>query len=625
MSSTSIQRAVIEHATAEQWRAQIERDLKGASFERRLVHRTAEGIDIQPLYVDTGDSASADVAGFPGTHSRTRGESLTGNQGGWEILSVVDHPDHDTAIQRAREALANGASGILFGAASAACSPSFWPALFRTIDPRSTILSLPTSTVGHQPVEAILQASVAASSRDDELCLYAGLDPLGHLATTGSLATSCWAQVAQLLDTSWTASAHSRCLRIDDRSYHYAGASEAQSIAFTIAAAIDTLRALEAQGVAPTHSARQLEFMVQLDCEFFMSIAKLRALRCLWSVVREQCGLQTPLRIHTRTSPRVLSQRDPWVNILRNTTTCFAGAVAGANAISTESFDCRLGLPSAEGQRLACTTQLVLGLESHLDKVIDPAGGSYFIDKLTQELAAKAWAITQAIEARGGMQKALLSGWIADQIDPVRDERNRAIQRRKKPITGVSEFPNLEEQVPERPQRPAPSEVEEHDPSGYWRVPRLPQYHFADPFEALRARSDRWLTEHGHRPHVDLLLLGAIANHTGRSTFVQNLVQAGGLVPKLSPPLLDHASALAYATTCTDNPIILCGSNDDVTTLARPLARALTPAQQTRLWIAGQPQPDMQSYHDAGIHFVVKLGDNMAEQLELLWTLVEGK
>ena len=309
MPSTTIRRETIDSPTLTQWREQIERDLKGAPFERRLVHHTPEGIAIQPLYTQEDGRNNKDSGGFPGSHSRLRGEHAGGNASGWEIVALIDESDIVKATNQAKREVANGATGLLFGASSAACKDGFWVPFLRQIDPRSTVLSLPTAAPAELPLQAILSACSESGARADELAIFGGVDPLGSLATHGWLAKDCWAQLAEFLQTSWNAGANSRCLRVDDRPYHYAGASEAQSIGFTIAAAIDTMRALEQEGVSPTLAAQQLEFFVHLDCEFFTGIAKLRALRRLWSQVRAHCNIEVPLRIHTRTSPRVVSQR----------------------------------------------------------------------------------------------------------------------------------------------------------------------------------------------------------------------------------------------------------------------------------------------------------------------------
>ncbi|MFW5652614.1 MAG: methylmalonyl-CoA mutase family protein, partial [Planctomycetota bacterium] len=200
-------------------------------------------------------------------------------------------------------------------------------------------------------------------------------------------------------------------------------------------------------------AARQMQFEFSLDCRFFLEIAKLRAARRLWYRVVEASG-GTPdsarMRIHARTGRRVQTARDPWVNMLRNTATCFAASAAGVQSITTDPFDAQIGRPDAFSRRIARNTQIVLNEESHLARVLDPAGGSHFIEKTTDVLAEKAWALFQDIERAGGMAACLKSGDIAERIEVVHSKRATEIAVRKQPITGVTEFPNVREKSVEK-------------------------------------------------------------------------------------------------------------------------------------------------------------------------------
>ncbi len=236
---------------------------------------------------------------------------------------------------------------------------------------------------------------------------------------------------------------------VDTSAYHHAGATAAQDIAFGIATAVEYLRAMTSFGLDIDTAAKQIVFNISLGTHHFLAIAKLRAARKLWSRVVEACGgspAAGAMRIHASVGRRVLTVRDPYVNLLRNTVSVFAAGVGGAESITSEPFDSMLGLPDDFSRRIARNTALVLQEESHLHSVIDPAGGSWFLDKLTQQVAEKAWTIFQQIEREGGMLAALTSGWVAKQIDLAFGPREKNIARRKEGITGVSEFPNVREQ-----------------------------------------------------------------------------------------------------------------------------------------------------------------------------------
>jgi methylmalonyl-CoA mutase len=617
MTPKPIQRSPFPPPPATEWQAQVERDLKGANFEKRLVRNTPEGVRIQPLYTADDRPSTPDYSGLPGGQSRTRGERLRPAGEQWRICSVIREPDPTKAAALAARELNDGATGLVFAQSSPWQQGALWTELFAALEGREVHISLPSTAAKPLALRAIAEHGRQAAHPHEALRIHAGLDIVGDYAAHGVLNEAAWTEaVASLQDPNRPAG---RLLRADDKPYHGAGASEAESLGFLLAGAIDTFRALESRGISVDEASANLQFLLHLDTEFFMGIAKIRAARRLWNHIRNECGFTADMVVQVRTSPRVMTSRDPWINMLRNTTTCFAGAVAGADAIATDSFDALLGVPSETGQRLARNTQLILGLESHLGKVLDPAGGSYFIEQLTEDLATRAWGVLQQVEERGGMVKALASGWVSETVQSTRAARDKTIRRRKRAITGVSAFPNLSESAPaQSPYPTAPVENAQTDNG-------LAQLRFAAPFEDFRSRSDRWLASTGERPKIGLLNLGPVANHTGRSMFIRNLVQVGGFEPVMSEPILSVDDALQQGAQVKGLPLILCASNADAKTLARPIASALTSKGVSVIWMAGQPEADMSSYADAGIGAWVKLGDDMVERLGDLWAVKESK
>lgn len=599
------------------WQAQVERDLKGADFAKRLVRTTPEGVTIRPLYTAADRPSAPDYSGLPGGQSRTRGERVKAPGETWKICSVIREPAPAKAADLGLSELENGATGLFFEETSPWQSQPMWSKFLAALEGREVHISLPSSATKSLALQQISAQARQAAHPRESLQLHAGLDIIGDYASSGTLKEHAWAEAVAALQHETRPSG--RLLRADDGPYHGAGASEAESLGFTMAGALDTFRRLESLGVSVDEASENLELLLHLDTEFFLGIAKIRASRWLWHQIRQGCGFSSDLYIHVRTSPRVLTSRDPWINMLRNTTTCFAGAVAGAEAISTDSYDALLGIPSETGQRLARNTHLILGLESHLGKVLDPAGGSYFIEQLTEDLATQAWAVLQQVEARGGMLSALESGWVADKIRETRAGRDKDIRRRKRAITGVSEFPNLDESLPEQHGYPA-QESEDKTPHS-----PLPQVYFAAPFEDFRARSDHWLAAKGQRPQIGLFNIGTVASHTGRSTFIRNLVQVGGFEPLMSDPIPSVKEALQQFSKFQGLPLIICASNHDADALARPIATALVGQGASLIWLAGQPDADMSSYAQAGIGEWVKLGDDMVDRLQALWAFVEGK
>jgi methylmalonyl-CoA mutase len=261
------------------------------------------------------------------------------------------------------------------------------------------------------------------------------------------------------------------------------------------------------------------------------------------------------------------TKRDPWVNMLRTTVACFAAGVGGADVVTVQPFDAALGLPDAFSRRIARNTQSLLVEEGHLARVLDPAGGSWYVESLTDRLAQAAWDWFTEIERAGGLVAALDSGLIGDRIGAAWGERATRVAHRTDAITGVSEFPNLAEKLPDR------ESVARGEPTG-----GLPRVRAAQDFEELRDRADAA----AERPRVYLATIGPIARHTARASFAGNLFQAGGL----ETPSGDGVEGFAEAGTTV---ACICGTDKDYAASAAELAAALKDAGATHVWLAGKP------------------------------------
>ncbi len=328
-----------------------------------------------------------------------------------------------------------------------------------------------------------------------------------------------------------------RAITVDGPAFHNHGANASWELAAAIAAGVAYLRALP--DLTAAQALRQISFRFAADDDQFMTIAKFRAARQLWARVAEVAdapgaGAAT---LHAVTSLPMMTQRDPWVNMLRTTVAAFAAGIGGADTVLVEPFDVAIpggapGVSAGFSRRIARNTQLLLLEESNIGRVLDPAGGSWYVEGLTEALAQQAWSHFQAIEARGGFTDAL--DFIADQIREVRDKRNDDIDHRRTKLTGVNEYPNLAE-----PPLPQTGEVAD-----------LCRY--AADFEALRDRPDAFLARTGARPGVLLIPLGSLAEHNVRVTFATNLLASGG-IEAINPGPLD-ASGIGAAAEAAGGP-----------------------------------------------------------------------
>jgi methylmalonyl-CoA mutase len=386
-----------------------------------------------------------------------------------------------------------------------------------------------------------------------------------------------------------------RAVTVDATPYHDAGGGDADELGCSIAQGVAELRALTGGGLSVEQALGQIEFRYAATADQFATIAKLRAARLLWARVAEVCGAAEHggQRQHAVTSSAMMTARDPYVNMLRTTLACFAAGAGGAQAVTVQPFDARYGLPDAFARRIARNTQALLLEEAGIGRVIDPAGGSWYVERRTADLAERAWAWFQEIEAAGGIptSTAGISGettgpTVAPALGPVaelisgrlaatRERRARDVAHRRRPITGVSEFPNLAE----KPLRPQPSATG----SG-----GLPKVRYAEAFEALRDLADA----QPERPKVFLATIGPVAAHTARAAFAANLFQAGGLATENAGPGADPEQIATAFAVSGAAVACLCSSDKLYAQHAAAVATALRRAGARRVWLAGKGKYD---------------------------------
>ena len=374
-----------------------------------------------------------------------------------------------------------------------------------------------------------------------------------------------------------------RAITVDGPAFHNLGANATWELAGTVAAGVAYLRVLTESGMSVGEALRQISFRLAADDDQFMTLAKMRAVRQMWARVAEVVGDPGGggVTVHAETSLPMMTQRDPWVNMLRCTLAAFGAGVGGADTVLVLPFDVAIpgGFPGTArsfARRIARNTQLLLLEESHVGRVLDPAGGSWFVDDLTEQLAQQAWQHFQAIEARGGFVDA--GDYIAGQIAEIAARRADDIAHRRTAITGVSEFPNLAEPaLPQGDSSAAPL-----------AVGNLERY--AAAFEALRDRSDVFLARTGSRPRALLLPLGPLAEHNIRTTFAANLLASGG-IEAVNPGTVD-ADCVAAAVAEFDAPgspsvAVICGTDQRYADEAAGVVEAARRAGVSRVYLAG--------------------------------------
>ncbi|MFF3948581.1 methylmalonyl-CoA mutase small subunit [Streptomyces sp. NPDC001902] len=601
-------------ATHEQWRRLVEgvlrkagKDVSGQAAEDALSTTLEDGLTTRPLYTapDAPD-AFGDRVGLPGFAPFTRGGSPAGGVlGGWDVRQRHARPDAARANEAVLADLENGVTSLWLVLGDAGLPVS---ALGAALD--GVYLDLaPVVLEAGADFEAAGQALLALYDERGVARRAArgnlGADPLGHVARTGdadALAAHT-AAAAGLARRAHEQYPGLRALTVDALPYHEAGGSAAEELGASLATGVAYLRALTEAGLPVDAACGQLEFRYAATADQFLTIAKLRAARRLWARVAQVCGATAAVgqRQHVVTSPVMMTRRDPWVNMLRTTVATLGAGVGGADSVTVLPFDHALGLPDAFARRIARNTSTILLEESHLARVVDPAGGSWYVERLTDELAGAAWAWFQELERAGGQAAALASGLVADRLAATWAKRAQALAKRREPITGVSEFPLLSEAPVERDPAPAA-------PSG-----GLPKVRRDEAYENLRARSDAHLAATGSRPKVFLAALGPAAAHTGRVTFAANLFQAGGVEPVHDPVTVDAATVAEAFARSGAQIACLCSSDALYEERAADVAAALKAAGAGRVFLAGRPGGHEQAYTAAGVDgFVFAGGDAVA-------------
>lgn len=507
----------------------------------KLTKKTLDGIDIAPLGTPELTSGLADP-GLPGQAPFTRGTAAARELQAWDIRGHFIDPDAKLTTEHIMADLENGVNSLWLSVGTGAIGLDALPAMLDKVfvNLAPVILDAPS-----EPLEAAKAFADIINEMDVDVHpnTNLGADPIGSaFRGHGETSTDVVKPIADI-----AAALKSRAVVVDGTAVHDAGASDVQELAYTLATGVAYLRILVAAGYSVDRAADLLEFRYAATDEQFTTIAKFRAARRLWNRVAELSGVGANSRAqlqHGVTSRPMMSKYDPYVNMLRTTLAAFAAGVGGATSVTVLPFDAALGLPEAFSRRIARNTSSLLIEEAHVSKVTDPAGGAHAVEKLTDDLARAAWEAFGAIEAAGGIATVIAGGTLAAQVAETVEHRTKDIATRKRPLTGVTEFPNLHEELPAR----------RAYPDGFPDVAR-----YGADFEALR--DDRAATP------VFLATMGPIAAHTARATFAANLFAAGGIdtVTAGATAGVDDVIA-AYAASSTEGagrgPVVCLIGND---------------------------------------------------------------
>ncbi len=686
-------------ASYEEWRAAAEKALKGASFEKRLITKTYEGIDLQPLYRQENIDGLPHLGNLPGFAPYTRGTSPLGYVGsGWDVAQELHHAtpaefntalradlecgqnainialDHATlagtdADQANTEALGQGGLSI--------SSLSDLEQALDGIDLESIPIYIQAST-STLALTALLAALVKKQGKSTaRLSGCVGMDPLGQLVRHGQLLRdldSIYDTMTQLARWANTNAPKLQTITVQGHPYHNGGANTTQELAFVLATAVEYLRAMQARGLSVDEAAPRIRFSLSIGSNFFMEIARLRAARPLWAKIVQAFGGNTEaqkMKLHARTSSWNKTVYDPHVNMLRVTTEAFSSVVGGCDSLHISPFDELIRVPDDFSRRIARNTHAILREETQITNTVDPAGGSWYIENLTDSVARKSWEIFQEIEKQGGMAKALEAGVPQLQVADMAARRAANLAHRKDIFVGTNMYPNLKEQRLESPavdtqvlQKARSEDLKKHrtttdaaqvkmaldtlarnstpveaaiqavlagatlgDITHAVRAHAQPSITVnaiyaqrgAQSFEKLREAAADYVARTGSNPQIFLANIGPLVQHKARADFATAFLGVGGFETINSEGVDTPEAAAEAALASGTQAVAICSTDATYPDIVPPLVQKLKQAKPDIIvMITGFPKDHAEAFKTAGVDDFIHVAANCQALLSTL-------
>lgn len=676
----------------EEWKKTAEEHLKGVPFEKALVTRTYEEIDLQPIYCKTDIENLPHLKGKPGFGNYARGTRAEGYlENAWDISQAITAglpEDFNTALKRDLER----------GQTAVRLTPD--AATLRGVDPDKadpgqvgnggvSIAGLPDLETALKDIDlekyplhmnagfsarvlAMALAALFKKEGRDLKQLSGGIDadPLGYLAVHGQVPTTLpktYDHMAQVTGWAHTNAPQLKTIGVSGAPFHNAGASAVQELAFALATAVEYIDQLTERGLSVDDICGNIRFTFAIGPFYFMEVAKLRAARILWAKIVEAYGGNESSRkmtIHGVTSYYNQTMYDPYVNMLRTTTEAFSAVVGGVDSLQTNPFDQVFGSGDAFSRRIARNTQVILKEESHLDQLIDPAGGSYYVEKLTADAAEKAWALFKDIETQGGMLKALENGVPQGAVKAVAAKRRKDLGKRKAVMVGTNTFANVKEEklplrfpdcetlqagrsrlVKERREAVNPEEKgkitqslfdlmsntspdtvdigaeaflagatygEMFAATGHGeseKITPLKIHRAADMFEELRDAAAAFDAKTGAKPTLFLATMGPLRQHKARADFSKGFFETGGF-DVIHPNGFDTPEAAVEAAVESKAPVVvICSTDPTYPDLVPPITKGLKEKiPDIQVVLAGYPKDQIDAHKAAGVDHFIYLG-----------------
>jgi methylmalonyl-CoA mutase len=605
--------------TKEDWKAKAEESLKGKSIEI-LKSPTYENIILEPLYSQQDDQKAP---GFPGGTDFRRGIDPLGYvTNDWKVAQRISYNSVVELKEKLHGGVEKGQTALSFEVSEA---------LFESNETLNDVLgdlpsTFPFAVNGRGMQSALLAVLADSKGSANQVSGYVGSDPLSLFAEEGFIEEDFfkgWREDIKLANLKLP---NLRTVLVNTSTYHHGGANAVQELGIAAATGTFYLQKLLEGEMKLEDILSKMLFQFSIGSNFFMEMAKLRAARILWDKITKVYGAKTEARgmqISAETSTFTKTVYDLHVNILRAGNEAFAAVVGGVQYLHVTPFDDITG-SSQQSERIARNTQNILKEEAHLRTVVDPAGGSWYVETLTTELAEKAWKYFQQIEAYGGMLEVLKSGWLQDEISSVLTQRRQDIFTRKQSIIGTNVYANLAEEI-------AP--VKEHVTKPYFaqidssaiNIKPIKNNRLSEPYEELRNKSKVIESKTGSAPQVGLICLGELKQYKPRLDFMRGFLAAGGLKAVDSGPVNSLETVKLFISNQETKYFCLCSSNDLYESLGLEMIKELRNEFPNQIiYLAGLPEKELQSqWTNEGIRQFIYIKSNCFELLSTILSEME--
>lgn len=593
--------------SSEEWKNKIIEDLKGADYDKKMIWRTSEGFNVKPFY--RKEDIEGATESLPGEYPYTRGNRADNN---WLIRQELPTDDVRAANLNARRQIENGVTSIGFGVKGRMVSAEFIEQLLDGID--ATSIELNFRVCAKRTVDFANLLAAYYKTQGYNLGLIRGCveyDPIGKELVRGKVLDGYVENIKSILEA-LDELPNVRCVAVNAADLCNAGAYITQELGYALAWGNEYMNTMTEAGISADRAAKAIKFNFGISSNFFMEIAKFRAARTLWSKIVEQyepsCKCACKMIIHAATSMFNLTLFDPYVNMLRTQTEAMSAAIAGVESIGVLPYDSVYETPTEFAQRIAKNQQLILKHESHLDKVVDPAGGSYYIESLTRSIASEAWKLFLEIEEAGGLHKAVKEGTIQKAINESGNNRRTALAKRREILLGTNQYPNFGETSEGREplQKLCCCGKPEEHKEGTLDLARL-----GTEFEALRLATER----SGKRPKAFMLTIGNLAMRQARAQFSCNFLATAGyeVIDNLGFKSVEEGAAAALDAKA--DIVVICSSDDEYAQYAVPAYELL---KDKALFIVAGAPACTEELQRAGIENFIHVRVNVLETLKAL-------